>query len=107
MIFIIVSCEPFAVVTGVCVVRSLLCTGEVVGFCCGPSNCHHGSVYSLSVKPCTLLVIYDFVDPLPAWHSQLSAVGPLLCALVVYGIYGAPFYLVSWWSLVSAVDLSP
>jgi len=37
---------------------------------------------------------------LAPWQSQLSAMGPLLCALVVCGIYGAPFYLVSWWSLV-------
>lgn len=44
---------------------------------------------------------------LAPWQSQLSAVGPFLCALVVYGIYGEPFYLVSWWSLVPAVDLSP
>jgi len=93
---------PCTVVTGVCVVYCLLCTVVVIGFCCGPSNCNHGSVYCLSVKACTLLVIYNFVDPLPCcmavtvfccgpftvcpgglWHLWCTL---LLCIVVVIGV---------------------
>jgi len=50
----VVNPLPCTVVIGVCVVHCLLCTVEVIGFFCGPSNWHHGSVYYLSVEPCTL-----------------------------------------------------
>jgi len=90
------------VIVGVCVVHCLLCTVEVIGFCCGPSNWHHGSVYYFSVEPCTLVIIYDCVDPLPGsmavtivccgpftvclgglWHLWCTL---LLCIVVVIGV---------------------
>jgi hypothetical protein len=90
IILLVVNPLPFTVVVGVSVVHCLLCT--VISVCCGPSNWHHGSVYCLSVEPCTLYL-----------GSHLWLCGPtslLHCShsCLLWGLYCVP-----WWSMASMV----